>query len=343
MGGPVDRSRARAGADGAVLHDHAAAGRIDRRVHPDAARSRRGGATTWRRGWSHAATANNTVSCSSSSFPKQTLVFGPRQVVGRINQDQVISPQITLWNQQGSEVIQGTLMVIPIEESLLYIRPLYLRAQAGRIPELTRVIVALQRPDRDGAHARGRPGAHLRQAQLLQPRPRLARRPRPLAATAENHAGARHGHDAGRHRPGVRSPSRIRTRHRRTEGRRLGEIRRGNQTPRRNSREDEIDRECGVRNPTCEVRPKCGVRSASEVRSAKCEVRSGPKSDVRSPPTPKCETPVRAVHADDRTSDLALTSHVGAHFAVRRTSHSERTSHSALRTDFARRTSHFAL
>ncbi|HYU79701.1 MAG TPA: UPF0182 family protein, partial [Vicinamibacterales bacterium] len=77
-------------------------------------------------------------------FPKQKLVFGPRQVVARINQDQVISPQITLWNQQGSEVIQGTLMVIPIEESLLYVRPLYLRAQTGRIPELTRVIVAYQ-------------------------------------------------------------------------------------------------------------------------------------------------------------------------------------------------------
>jgi uncharacterized membrane protein (UPF0182 family) len=77
-------------------------------------------------------------------FPKQKLIFGPRQVVARINQDQVISPQITLWSQQGSEVIQGTLMVIPIEESLLYVRPLYLRAQAGRIPELTRVIVAHQ-------------------------------------------------------------------------------------------------------------------------------------------------------------------------------------------------------
>ncbi|MGQ0735270.1 MAG: UPF0182 family membrane protein [Acidobacteriota bacterium] len=77
-------------------------------------------------------------------FPKQKLVFGPRQVVARINQDQVIAPQITLWNQQGSEVIQGTLMVIPVEESLIYIRPLYLRAQAGRIPELTRVIVAYQ-------------------------------------------------------------------------------------------------------------------------------------------------------------------------------------------------------
>ena len=77
-------------------------------------------------------------------FPKQKLVFGPRQVVARISQDQVISPQVTLWNQQGSEVIQGTLMVIPIEESLLYVRPLYLRAQNTRIPELTRVIVAYQ-------------------------------------------------------------------------------------------------------------------------------------------------------------------------------------------------------
>jgi uncharacterized membrane protein (UPF0182 family) len=77
-------------------------------------------------------------------FPKQKLVFGPSQVVARINQDQLIAPQITLWNQQGSQVIQGTLMVIPIEESLIYIRPLYLRAQGGRIPELTRVIVAYQ-------------------------------------------------------------------------------------------------------------------------------------------------------------------------------------------------------
>jgi uncharacterized membrane protein (UPF0182 family) len=77
-------------------------------------------------------------------FPKQKVVFGPRQIVARINQDQVISPQITLWNQQGSQVIQGTLLVVPIEESLLYIRPLYLRASGGRIPELKRVIVAYQ-------------------------------------------------------------------------------------------------------------------------------------------------------------------------------------------------------
>ena len=77
-------------------------------------------------------------------FPKQKVVFGPSQIVARINQDPDISPQLTLWNQQGSEVIQGTLLVIPIEEALLYVRPLYLRADGGRIPELKQVIVAYQ-------------------------------------------------------------------------------------------------------------------------------------------------------------------------------------------------------
>jgi len=74
-------------------------------------------------------------------------------------QDQAISPQITLWNQQGSQVIWGTLMVIPIEESLIYVRPLYLRSAGGRIPELTRVLVAYQNqivmePTLDAALAR---------------------------------------------------------------------------------------------------------------------------------------------------------------------------------------------
>ena len=77
-------------------------------------------------------------------FPKQKVIFGPRQVVARINQDQTISPQVTLWNQQGSAVIWGTLMVIPVEESLIYVRPLYLRGSGGRIPELQRVIVVYQ-------------------------------------------------------------------------------------------------------------------------------------------------------------------------------------------------------
>jgi len=77
-------------------------------------------------------------------FPKQSLVFGPRQIVNRINQDTEIARQITLWDQRGSEVIRGELLVIPIEEALLYVQPLYLRAEGGQIPELKRVIVAYQ-------------------------------------------------------------------------------------------------------------------------------------------------------------------------------------------------------
>ena len=78
------------------------------------------------------------------TFPKQKLVFGPKQIVARINQDSEVSQQITLWDQSGSNVIRGTLLVIPIEDSLLYIQPLYLRAEDGRIPELKRVIVGYQ-------------------------------------------------------------------------------------------------------------------------------------------------------------------------------------------------------
>jgi uncharacterized membrane protein (UPF0182 family) len=77
-------------------------------------------------------------------FPKDKLVFGPKQIIGRINQDPVISQQISLWSQGGSQVIQGPLLVIPIEESLLYVRPLYLKAETGKIPELKRVVVAYE-------------------------------------------------------------------------------------------------------------------------------------------------------------------------------------------------------
>ncbi len=77
-------------------------------------------------------------------FPKDKLVFGPKQIIGRINQDAEISRQISLWDQRGSQVIQGPLLVIPIEESLLYVRPLYLKAETGKIPELKRVIVAYE-------------------------------------------------------------------------------------------------------------------------------------------------------------------------------------------------------
>jgi uncharacterized protein len=75
-------------------------------------------------------------------FPKQELVYGPSQIEARIDQTPEISQQITLWSQQGSRVIRGDLLVIPIESSLLYVEPLYLRAEQGELPELQRVIVA---------------------------------------------------------------------------------------------------------------------------------------------------------------------------------------------------------
>ncbi len=78
------------------------------------------------------------------TFPKQKLIYGPNQIVARINQDAEVSRQISLWDQRGSKVIQGTMLVIPIEESLIYVRPLYLKADAGKIPELKRVIVGYE-------------------------------------------------------------------------------------------------------------------------------------------------------------------------------------------------------
>ena len=76
------------------------------------------------------------------AFPKDKLVYGPFQIEARINQNTEISQQITLWNQSGSRVIRGNLLVIPIANSVLYVTPLYLRAESGQLPELKRVIAA---------------------------------------------------------------------------------------------------------------------------------------------------------------------------------------------------------
>jgi uncharacterized protein len=75
-------------------------------------------------------------------FPKAKLVYGPKQIDARIDQDASISQQLSLWNQRGSQVIRGSMLAIPIEKSLLYIQPLYLAAEKGSLPELKRVIVA---------------------------------------------------------------------------------------------------------------------------------------------------------------------------------------------------------
>jgi uncharacterized membrane protein (UPF0182 family) len=75
-------------------------------------------------------------------YPKQQLVYGPAQIEARIDQDPIISQQITLWNQSGSKVRRGNLLTIPIADSVLYIEPLFLQANNSRFPELKRVIVA---------------------------------------------------------------------------------------------------------------------------------------------------------------------------------------------------------
>ncbi len=75
-------------------------------------------------------------------FPKQELVFGPSQVDALIDQNPVISSQLSLWSQRGSDVIRGDLLVIPIGKSLLYVQPLYLKAERGDLPELKRVILS---------------------------------------------------------------------------------------------------------------------------------------------------------------------------------------------------------
>lgn len=74
-------------------------------------------------------------------FPKQKLIYGTNQIEALINQDPVISQQISLWNREGSRAIQGNLLIIPIEQSLLYVEPLYIEAEENSLPTLARVIV----------------------------------------------------------------------------------------------------------------------------------------------------------------------------------------------------------
>jgi uncharacterized membrane protein (UPF0182 family) len=78
------------------------------------------------------------------SFPKNLTVSGPAQIRARVNQDPQLSGQITLWNQQGSRVLRGSLLVIPIADSLLYIEPFYLQAVNSPLPELRQVAIATQ-------------------------------------------------------------------------------------------------------------------------------------------------------------------------------------------------------
>jgi uncharacterized membrane protein (UPF0182 family) len=77
-------------------------------------------------------------------FPKTRLIDGPQQIEARIDQNAQLSGQLTLWNQQGSHVLRGSLLVIPSGQALLYAEPIYLQAQQSPMPELRLVVLALQ-------------------------------------------------------------------------------------------------------------------------------------------------------------------------------------------------------
>ncbi len=111
------------------------------------------------------------------NFPKKKLIYGPRQIEARIDQDSFISQQLSLWNQRGSQVIRGNLLVIPIERSLMYVEPLYIAAEKGQLPELKRVIVGFgdriaMEETLDGAIARVFGGAAPRAGAEVAPSPR---------------------------------------------------------------------------------------------------------------------------------------------------------------------------
>src|ERR1044072_8985085 len=77
-------------------------------------------------------------------FPKSRLIDGPLQIEARIDQNAQLSAQFTLWNTQGSRVLRGHLLVIPVGRSLMYVEPIYLQAERSPMPELRLVVLATQ-------------------------------------------------------------------------------------------------------------------------------------------------------------------------------------------------------
>jgi hypothetical protein len=76
-------------------------------------------------------------------LPKQQLVYGPMQVESRIDQDQNISKDLTLWNQQGSHVLRGSVIALPITGGFLYVESIYIQATEARMPQLKKVVLAM--------------------------------------------------------------------------------------------------------------------------------------------------------------------------------------------------------
>jgi uncharacterized membrane protein (UPF0182 family) len=74
---------------------------------------------------------------------KQAMIYGPMQIEAKINQDQTISKDLTLWNQQGSQVLRGQMLVLPIQDTFLYVQPIYIQASHGSMPQLKKVALAV--------------------------------------------------------------------------------------------------------------------------------------------------------------------------------------------------------
>ena len=128
-------------------------------------------------------------------LPKERLILGPAQVEAMIDQDTRISEQMSLWDQRGSRVIRGNLLVIPVEESFLYVKPVYLMAETTQIPQLKRVIVS------DGKHLAMEPTLEGALAAVFGDAPALAPAA-PGAETADPFLGARR--ELGRAEEGLR-------------------------------------------------------------------------------------------------------------------------------------------
>ena len=86
--------------------------------------------------------APNYGTVRAYQFPADTTIFGPAQIEARIDQDPTISAQITLWNQSGSRVIRGNLLVVPVGDSLVYLQPVYLQSTSAAFPEFQKIVVA---------------------------------------------------------------------------------------------------------------------------------------------------------------------------------------------------------
>ena len=74
---------------------------------------------------------------------KQSLIYGPMQIEARINQDQNISKDLSLWNQQGSQVLRGQMLVLPVEDTFVFVEPIYIQAGEARMPQLKKVVLAV--------------------------------------------------------------------------------------------------------------------------------------------------------------------------------------------------------